>query len=193
MTKTGVMEPQRPEMRASAPGSYQPAPFQQVTRIPETEPFVLRPNQGVVAGIWGGLFVFDLALWTVLYLVLVSEDNQFRASLLAPAVITCLVPLFIWYMTASGGPHLAAGGQGLWVRTRPWPIKAVFLPWEAVASIQATRGGKALEVRSHHPAGATGEGAGKPLAVIPVRGSNRSIQETLAALAHLAAGRTWIG
>lgn len=185
---------------------YQPHPpaYHLVTRIPETEPYVLRPNQGLIAAIWGGVFAFDVIVWSVAYLALVSGDNQFASSLLMSAIVSCLVPPFIWYTAASGGPSLAAGPYGLWVRIRQWPVKAIFLPWEAVASIQTRRNGKVLVVYPHDQRVGQGHGRfadadqwllklGSPDGLAtPLRGDRRP-EETLGALRHFAAGRSWVG
>ncbi|CAN5222348.1 hypothetical protein BH20ACT5_BH20ACT5_21330 [soil metagenome] len=91
--------------------------------------------------------------WTAAYFLLVSEGSQFSSVLLFPAAVTCVAPLFICYTAASGGPQLAAGPHGLWIRTRQWPVKAILLPWEAVASIQTRRNGAGRE--RPRPAGGT--------------------------------------
>jgi hypothetical protein len=60
----------------------------------------------------------------------------------ALAVTTVLGSLQMALVAAigmSGGPYLAAGPAGIWVRARKWPARSVFLPWSMVARVYPRR------------------------------------------------------
>ncbi|WP_433531495.1 hypothetical protein ACQPYA_05165 [Micromonospora sp. CA-263727] len=67
--------------------------------------------------------------------------------------LTCVpLGLQLW-LIGSGGPVLAFGPAGLWIRTRPTRGQAVWLPWAAVAQISRRRWGleRMLVVTLHDP------------------------------------------
>ncbi|WBB77450.1 hypothetical protein O7606_14255 [Micromonospora sp. WMMD882] len=75
----------------------------------------------------------------------VDPETRPTAALGLLALAGCLLlavalPLgFQLWLIASGGPVLALGPAGLWIRTRPTRGQAIWLPWEAVAQIRRRR------------------------------------------------------
>jgi hypothetical protein len=117
-------------------------PFPVVPRIPEDQPFIVRPNLtkriAVIGGIAGGLVLF---LGCVFGLGAIGSDNGlalFGAWLVITLLFVALFGFQIWLLT-SGGPVLAVGPAGLWIKTRPTRGQAIWLPWESIAGISRRR------------------------------------------------------
>ncbi|PZG19336.1 hypothetical protein C1I95_11875 [Micromonospora craterilacus] len=110
--------------------------------------------------------------------------------------------LQLW-LIGSGGPVLALGPTGLWIRTRPTRGQAVWLPWAAVAQISRRRWGpeKSLVVKLHDPRVLRNLGAYTALdsgMLTVIHGSgllatltfaDRTEAEIMTAVAHYSAGR----
>ncbi|WP_441174372.1 hypothetical protein [Micromonospora sp. SD12] len=126
-----------------------PVPPPVTRRIPEDQPFVVRPNVAK-----RGLLMMGVALVLILPIaccaglgVVNSTDPQSRSQSVVGllAVVGCLLALIalplgiqLW-LIGSGGPVLALGPAGLWIRTRPTRGQAIWLPWEGVAQISRRR------------------------------------------------------
>jgi hypothetical protein len=127
-----------------------------VPRIPEDQPFIVRPNLtkriAVIGGIAGGLVLF---LGCVFGLGAIGSGNGlalFGAWLMITLLFVALFGFQIWLLT-SGGPVLAVGPAGLWIKTRPTRGQAIWLPWESIAGISRRRWSleKMLAVRPRDP------------------------------------------
>ena len=112
-------------------------------RIPDDQPFLVRPHLGkrigLAAAIVGGLSLFVLC---VLGLAAVGEDADVPGLLEAWLVLTVFLALVFGLLTwlrLSGGPVLAAGPDGLWIRTRQTPGQVIWLPWGHIAQISRRR------------------------------------------------------
>ncbi|MFG1776149.1 hypothetical protein ACGFIG_06945 [Micromonospora sp. NPDC049048] len=182
-------------------------------RIPEDQPFVVRPNvakrgllmMGVVL-----LFVLPIASCAGLGIVN-SADPQMRSQSVLGilGVVGCLLALIalplgiqLW-LIGSGGPVLALGPAGLWIRTRPTRGQAIWLPWEGVAQISRRRWSleKMLVVKPRDSRVLQNLGAftaldGAALSafygsglVATLNFADRSEAEIMAAVAHYSAGR----
>jgi hypothetical protein len=128
------------------PGPYggpPPPPNLPVTkRIPEDQPFIVRASAGKRA-LQFGILLGVLVLLLACPLGLAAADS---GELGAPlAIVGCLV-VFLGalfglqvYLLVSGGPVLAVGPQGLWIKTRPTRGQAIWLPWELVERVYRRR------------------------------------------------------
>ncbi|GAA2622096.1 hypothetical protein GCM10010399_61620 [Dactylosporangium fulvum] len=133
------------------PGGYQVPPGPQapvVKRIPEDQPFVARPSVLKRLLVFGPVaLVVVLAFTCPLALVLTTESPDSTSgdivAVLAFAgcmlfVVAGAVSLQVFLIT-SGGPVLAAGPAGLWIKTRPTRGQAIWLPWESIERISRRR------------------------------------------------------
>jgi len=187
-----------------------PPPSPVVSRIPETEPYVVGINKGRASAIWGSVVAFTVVLWAVLISVATAASEAFDplSVMLVPALLSIGANCFIWYVAVSGGPQLALNPSGMWIRARKWPVKAIFLPWESIGRINVGKAGlgdRALCVHPKDPHAGAGLGvfAGYDQAMqraftgakltASVRLADRPEQEILGAIAHFAAGRVWLG
>ncbi|SCG42082.1 hypothetical protein [Micromonospora halophytica] len=205
--------PQHP-YGAPPPGYPPPPPPAPVTkRIPEDQPFVVRPNvakRGLVMG--GVVAVLLVPILCILGVGLLGgTDEQARGSAVAGllALVGCLlvaialpIGLQLW-LIGSGGPVLALGPAGLWIRTRPTRGQAVWLPWEAVAQISRRRWSleKMLVVKPYDQRALQNLGTFTALdsgllsafygsgLVATLNFADRPESEILAAVAHYSAGR----
>lgn len=192
------------------PPSAFAAPCLVVGRIPEIEPYVVGINKARISAIWGSLVAFTVLLWfgLISYTAATTETLNPLSIMLLPALISIGANCFIWYAALSGGPQLAANPYGLWIRARKWPVKALFLPWEAIGRIYVRRAGlgdRALCVQLKDPRVGSGLGvfAGYDQALqraftgakltASLRFADRPEPEILSAVAHFAAGRVWLG
>ena len=130
-------------------GGY-PAPSTPVAkRIPENEPFVVRPNIAKRALLSAGIVlivVLPVAFLAGLGIVSTAEPEiRSGAALGVLGLFVCLLtaialPLGIQlWLIGSGGPVLALSPAGLWIRTRPTRGQAIWMPWEAVGHISRRR------------------------------------------------------
>ncbi|GAA0500635.1 hypothetical protein Ade02nite_27560 [Paractinoplanes deccanensis] len=118
-------------------------PYPVVSRIPEDQPFIVRPHLAKrlrFAGLAsGGLTLFLLCL---LGAAALDEDANRTGLLVMPFAIGVFFFLFVGFLTwlvSSGGPVLAAGPAGLWIKTRPTRGQAIWLPWEHIGLIDRRR------------------------------------------------------
>jgi len=181
-------------------------PYPVVPRIPEDQPFIVRPSVRKRALVFGGLIAALMAfLGAVLGLAAIGSENGLALLVLFLVIALAFVGLIglqIWLL-ATGGPVLAVGPAGLWIKTRPSRGQAIWLPWEAIGMISRRRWSfeKMLCVAPPDP------GAGQQLGAFTALDSmvnqaafgtgftatlnfaDRSEQEILQAVAHFAAGR----
>ncbi|HEU5109672.1 MAG TPA: hypothetical protein VFT95_14110 [Micromonosporaceae bacterium] len=128
------------------PGYGFPPPQLPVTkRIPEDQPFIVRPSVGkrviqfgVILGVLALLIACPIGM-------LAATDPGTDGVAVTLGVLGCLLVFFgalmalqVWLLT-SGGPVLAAGPHGLWIKTRPTRGQAIWLPWELVARVYRRR------------------------------------------------------
>ncbi|MFD6754054.1 hypothetical protein [Micromonospora gifhornensis] len=183
-----------------------------VARIPEDQPFVVRPNlvkRGLLFGSITPLLVAPLATCASLG-ILDSTDPDLRenAALSILGLVGCLlalsaVPIGIQLWLFGRAPVLALSPAGLWIRTRPTRGQAVWLPWEAIAQISRRRWlfEKMLVVKPYDPRILPKAGFYTALdsaALSALHGSglvatlnfaDKSEAEILAAVAHFSANR----
>jgi len=196
------------------PGGYppqqayprQPPPLPVTKRIPEDQPFVARHSVKkrvlLVGGIFGGIaFLFAACIG-------ISSGE----ALVALATFGCFVALFglvfglqIWLL-ASGGPVLAIGPAGLWIKTRPTRGQAIWLPWEAIERVYQRRWAfdKNLCVKPRDPRTGANLGAFTALDsgmqqlvfgtgfTAPLNFADRPEAEIIAAVAHFSGGRVHV-
>ncbi|MEV0153585.1 hypothetical protein AB0H57_07585 [Micromonospora sp. NPDC050686] len=127
------------------PVAPQPAPDSAVRvarRVPEGQPFVVRPRVRRRAGrvavligaVLGGFF-------------LVTGIGRLggppAAGLLAPLAGCCLLVSALFWLGNPDDPVLAAGPDGLWVRARAFRGQVVWLPWTEIALVHRRRHGLA--------------------------------------------------
>jgi hypothetical protein len=133
-------------------------PYPVVSRIPEDQPFVVHVSVRkwvLRAGLSGGVVLLML-LCLAGVTIAASEDSDGVAGaaflLGICLLLALLLGLQIWRMT-QGGPVLAAGPAGLWIRTRQTSGQAIWLPWEAIGLISRRRWlfDKMLVVQSRDP------------------------------------------
>lgn len=193
------------------PGYPPPAPV--TRRIPDDQPYVVRPSVLKRGLVFGGIVLVLLVPLVCLAGLGVagSADPASRgdAVLTIASMAVCLLVaiglplgLQLW-LIASGGPVLALGPAGLWIRTRPTRGQAVWLPWEAVAQIRRRRWSleKMLVVQPRDPRAVQNLGAytavdsglltafyGSGL-VATLNFADRPEAEIMAAVAHFSAGR----
>jgi hypothetical protein len=194
------------------PAQQPPQPWRPyaVKRIPTDQPFVVGPSAGKRALLLGGALLFVLLLvGCPLGLAVGTSNSGGDAVFGVVAVLGCLAVFLgallgvqLW-MLSSGGPVLAVGPAGLWIKTRPTRGQAVWLPWEAVARIYRRRWAfdKVVCVQPRDPR--AGDHLGAYTAVdasmqklvfgtgftAPLTFANRPESEIMGALAHYAAGR----
>ncbi|XVU26339.1 hypothetical protein ACQPZJ_04595 [Actinoplanes sp. CA-054009] len=120
------------------------APYPVAKRIPDDQPFVVRPHLAKRLGFAGAssafIWLFTLCLFGLASLG--EDDVQWAALIAVPLAIGAF--FFLWvggivWLVASGGPVLAAGPAGLWIKTRPTRGQAVWLPWEHIGLISRRR------------------------------------------------------
>lgn len=107
-------------------------------RVPADLPLVIRPR----VRRWVLLFLIGLLLVTCVPTGMVFALASTTAALLTlggTLVGYTLACSLVIYTQASGGPLLAADRDGVWVRARKWPVKAVQVPWELVAEVKTKR------------------------------------------------------
>ncbi|WP_189040149.1 hypothetical protein [Micromonospora sonchi] len=118
------------------------------------------------------------------------------------AVICLPLGIQLW-LIGSGGPVLALGPAGLWIRTRPTRGQAIWLPWEGIAQISRRRWSleKMLVVKPRDTRALQNLGAYTALdsaglsafygsgLVATLNFADKSEAEILAAVAHFSAGR----
>ncbi|WP_434742904.1 hypothetical protein [Micromonospora sp. SH-82] len=197
---------------APPPGGYPPPPTTPVTkRIPEDQPFVVRPSIAKRGGVMGGVVLLVLTPFVCLagFAALQVGEGAALPGLGVIGALACLLPLialplgFQLWLIASGGPVLALSPAGVWIRSRPTRGQAVWLPWEAVAQISRRRWSleKMLVVRPHDPRMVQNLGVFTALdsgvlhafygsgLVATLNFADKPEAEIMAAVAHYSAGR----
>lgn len=190
-----------------------PRPFQIAKRIPGDLPFVVRPSKGRTALVQGGAMAVGLLpLLCCVGLGLsantgIADSPAIVLAFLLPLAVFLPMFLLIWLMAVLGGPTLAADQHGLWIRARKMPVKAIWLPWEAIARIYVRRWmlDRAVCVQPHDPGAGAGtgiwaamdQGMGQALLGAKFNASatlgDKREAEIMNALAHFSRGRTYIG
>ncbi|HEX5595881.1 MAG TPA: hypothetical protein VFX61_07675 [Micromonosporaceae bacterium] len=192
---------------------YPPPPPPSVAkRIPEDQPFVVRPSirkRGMVFGAVPLVLIVPLSCLFGIAMLGSDETDAGEALLGLVAVAGCLLLLlglplgFQLWLIASGGPVLALGPAGLWIRTRPTRGQAIWLPWEGVAQISRRRWSfeKMLVVKPRDPRAEQNLGAFTALDsgllnlfygsgfVATLNFADKPEAEILAAVHHYNAGR----
>ncbi|MFG3599004.1 hypothetical protein [Micromonospora chersina] len=179
-------------------------------RIPADLPFVVRPSLGKRALTLGLVtLVAGLVLACPIGLAASSEGGGAGLLFIIPVVLlffTVPVGLQLW-LVSSGGPVLALGPAGLWIKTRPTRGQAIWLPWEAIDRIYVRRWAleKMLCVKPRDPRAGSGLGAftafdsGMQQAFFgtgftaTVNHADRSEDEIMRAVVGYAAGRCRVG
>ncbi|BCB86863.1 hypothetical protein Psuf_041760 [Phytohabitans suffuscus] len=185
-------------------GWHQPPPV--TKRIPEDQPFIARHSVKKRALFFGGIF----GGLSLLFGCLIGAAAQ---DLLAGVgVFGCVAVLFglifgfqVWLMT-SGGPVLAIGPAGLWIKTRPTRGQAIWLPWEAIERVYTRRWAfdKMLCVKPRDPRTGSNLGAFTALDsgmqqlvfgtgfTAPLNFADRPEAEIVGAVAHFSGGRVHV-
>jgi hypothetical protein len=175
-------------------------------RIPEDQPFIaqhsVKKRVLLFGGIGGGFaLVFGGCVG-------VGSQDPFAAL----ATFGCIAVLFglifglqLWLLT-SGGPVLAIGPAGLWIKTRPTRGQAIWLPWEAIERVYQRRWAfdKMLCVKPRDPRTGGNLGAWTALDAgmqqlvfgtgftAPLNFADRPEAEIVAAVAHFSGGRVHV-
>ncbi|MGC5029864.1 hypothetical protein [Micromonospora sp. DT229] len=195
------------------PYSPPPPPAPLVARIPQDQPFVVRPNLTKRALLSGGIALLITtpiaACGGVGILDAAGPDQRANAALGILAGLGCLLAVValpigiqLW-LIGSRGPVLALSPAGLWIRTRPTRGQAIWLPWEAIAQISRRRWSleKMLVVKPHDPRVLPQLGTYTALDSAPLNAlygsglvatlnfADKSEAEILAAVAHFSANR----
>ncbi|WP_432824977.1 hypothetical protein [Dactylosporangium sp. CA-092794] len=144
--------PPLPAAPRSVPtGGYGVPPGPQVPlarRIPDNLPFVARPSgvkRALVLVPIGLLALFIIGCPATLVLTADGPDHTSGDIVALVAMLACLaivlagVIVLQIFLVTSGGPVLAAGPAGLWIKTRPTRGQAIWLPWEAVEQVRRRR------------------------------------------------------
>lgn len=184
----------------------QPTPPPITKRIPDDLPFVARPSARKRAILFGGILLF-VALLFACPVGLASSDSGSLGTALA--VFGCMLVFFglliglQLYLITSGGPVLAVGPAGLWIKTRPTRGQAIWLPWEGIERIYRRRWSfeKMVCVKARDPRAGNNLGAFTAIDssmqqlffgsgfTATVNFADKSEQEIMGALAHYGAGR----
>jgi len=177
-----------------------------VPRIPEDQPFVVRPSMRKRMLVFGGIIAAMMVFLGALFgLAAIGSENGLALLVLFLVIALAFVGLIglqIWLL-ATGGPVLAVGPAGLWIKTRPSRGQAIWLPWEAIGMISRRRWSfeKMLCVAPRDPRAGQQLGAFTALDSMvnqaafgtgftaTLNFADRSEQEILQAVAHFAAGR----
>jgi hypothetical protein len=182
-------------------------------RIPENLPFVARPSVLKRILVLGPIAVVLLLLIGCPLGLALTDDgpNHTSGDIVAlVGLLGCMAVVLAAafgvqiFLVTSGGPVLAMGPAGLWIKTRPTRGQAVWLPWEGVEQVRRRRWGleKMLVVKARDPRIAGSLGAFTQLDSAMMKlfyGSgftatlnfaDRSEDEILAAVRQFSAGRT---
>ena len=183
-------------------------------RIPDDLPFVVRQSLGKRLLLFGGIVVF-LSLLAGCPVGLAASSSGSISGSLGPlvAVVGCVVVFLAavfglqLYLIVSGGPVLAVGPAGLWIKTRPTRGQAIWLPWEAIERIYRRRWSleRMVCVKPRDPRVGANLGAFTALDssmqqlffgsgfTATVNFADKPEQQIIAALAHFSTGRCPIG
>jgi hypothetical protein len=148
------------------PAKHTPPPV--VKRIPDDQPFVLRPSAKKRLLLFGGVLLVVLLLLGCPAGLALSEGASGNSGAVIFAVAMAVILLALgatlalqFYLITSGGPILAAGPGGLWIKTRPTRGQAIWLPWEGIERIYRRRWGleKMVCVKARDPRAGSNLGA----------------------------------
>ncbi|MGW4156482.1 hypothetical protein ACWEDF_25340 [Micromonospora chersina] len=200
--------PAAPQAYPFGVGPAQPPPT--AKRIPEDLPFVVRPSLRKRALTLGLVtLVVGLVLACPIGLAASAGDGGAGLLFIIPVVMLVFavpVGLQLW-LVSSGGPVLALGPAGLWIKTRPTRGQAIWLPWEAIERIYVRRWSleKMLCVKPRDPRVGSGLGAFTALDsgmqqaffgtgfTATVNHADRGEDEIMRAVVGYAAGRCRVG
>ncbi|MGI8625800.1 MAG: hypothetical protein ACR2J5_04400 [Geodermatophilaceae bacterium] len=184
----------------------QAAPPPRRNRVPADLPYVVRPSRRF-AWFFRSLLILPLllVLGVSVWIIIESRPLDPPWSSLWPlgfiVLISCAFMACVWSLRFGGGPRLAIGPEGVWVRGINRPVRAHCLPWEQLDQIWLDRehylclrpgdpglvagwkGQAGLEVR------AAMRRRGAPFTVPLGRHSDRPDAEVLAALRNFSAGQ----
>jgi hypothetical protein len=191
-------------------GAPPPVPALPVTkRIPNDQPFVVHASAGKRAVQFGVLLLF-LALVFGCPMGLAASGSGDVGPLLAIVGLFLLFFAAVFalqiYLIVSGGPVLAVGPHGLWIKTRPTRGQAIWLPWELVERVYRRRWAfdKMVCVKPRDPRVGGNLGAFTALDssmqqlffgsgfTATLNFADKPEQEIMSALHHFAAGRTMV-
>lgn len=177
-----------------------PPPPPVVRRIPEDQPFTVWHDIRKRARFFGTAAAGTALVVTCVPAVTIGDP------VLIVGVFGCLAVLLgsllgVWlYLLTSGGPALAIGPTGLWIKTRPTSGQALWLSWEAIERIYARRWAfdRTLCVKPRAGrADALDSGVRRLLYgtafIAPLTFADRPEADILGAVAHFSAGRVHIG
>jgi hypothetical protein len=120
-----------------------PPPQLPVTkRIPTDQPFIVHASAGKRAVQFGGILLFVALLLGCPVGLAASGSGDVLPLLAVPGVFLLLFGAIFGlqiYLLVSGGPVLAVGPYGLWIKTRPTRGQAIWLPWEMVERVYPRR------------------------------------------------------
>lgn len=175
-------------------------------RIPEDQPFVARHSVKKRVLLFGGISG-GIALLFAAFVGIASGD-----LLIGLATFGCFAVMFGLIfgvqiaLFATGGPVLAIGPAGLWIKTRPTRGQAIWLPWEAIERVYQRRWAldKMLCVKPRDPR--TGANLGTFTALdsgmqqlvfgtgftAPLNFADRPEAEIISAVAHFSGGRVHV-
>ncbi|MFU8871873.1 hypothetical protein [Micromonospora sp. SL4-19] len=195
---------------AQLPPPWQPPATRTAKRIPEDLPFVARPSLRKRALPFGLLILLcGLVMACPIGMAVSSGEGDAGVLFVIPVLMLFValpVGLQFWLIT-SGGPVLAVGPAGLWIKTRPTRGQAIWLPWEAIDRIYLRRWAleKMVCVKPRDPRAGTGLGAFTALDsgmqqaffgtgfTATVNFADRSEEEIMRAVIGYAAGRCRVG
>ncbi|MEH1012257.1 hypothetical protein V6U90_03900 [Micromonospora sp. CPCC 206060] len=142
--RPGAGGPVGPEPVAGPPPLPPPPPVVVTRRIPTDQPYVVRPNASKRAVVFSALLLFILLMMacpTGLAALSAADAVGLLIFLAGFAVFIGLLLGLQLLLLVSGGPVLAAGPAGVWIKTRPTRGQAIWLPWESVERIYPRRWG----------------------------------------------------
>ncbi|GAA1802343.1 hypothetical protein GCM10009682_25240 [Luedemannella flava] len=119
-------------------------PLRLTERIPADLPLVVHHNVRKRLLVYGSAYF----AWCLVLLgpaALLVPTTAGRGVIAVVVAGGCLVPVvgfllgvYLWAL-ASRGPVLAAGPDGMWVKCRSVPVRAVWLPWESIELVSRSR------------------------------------------------------
>ncbi|MFJ8580164.1 hypothetical protein [Micromonospora sp. NPDC093277] len=188
----------------------QPPPWQApatrtAKRIPEDLPFVARPSLRKRGLALGGITLL-VGLVMACPLGLAGDASVLLIIPVIMLFFALVVGLQLW-LVSSGGPVLAVGPDGLWIKTRPTRGQAIWLPWAAIERIYLRRWAleKMVCVKPRDPRTASGLGVFTDLDsglqqaffgtgfTATANFADRSEDEIMRAVVGYAAGRCRVG
>ncbi|MGA3525985.1 hypothetical protein [Melissospora conviva] len=150
------------------PSHENPPPALTAVRVPEGQPFEVRPSTARRGLAYAGVVLAVMAPLTYYFFLLLGDPNReldFDARLdlfglvayplivvgtplgcrlwlfRASGPVLAMDPAGLWIRIPAGGRLLVAGPNGMWMRTRPAQGPVLWLPWESVARLHPQRRG----------------------------------------------------